>query len=68
MGDMFPISPADISIADQIAAVEREIKMREHVYPRRVADGKMKQATADAEIARMRAVLATLQSLAIAAQ
>lgn len=67
MSDMFPISPADVPIRDQIESVEREIKMREHVYPRRVADGKMKQTTADAEIARMRAVLATLESIGISA-
>lgn len=50
-----------ITIAAQIACVEREIKMREHVYPRRVADCKMSQAKADDELAAMRAVLATLK-------
>jgi hypothetical protein len=34
--------------------------MRERVYPRRVADGKMTQALADDELAAMRAVLQTL--------
>jgi hypothetical protein len=48
------------SLADQIACVEREIRMREQVYPRRVGDRKMKQEAADREIAAMRAVLDTL--------
>ena len=52
-----------ISIEEQLAAVAREIKLREAVYPRQVAAGKLKQATADTELARMRAVLETLKSL-----
>lgn len=35
--------------------------MRERVYPRRVAEFRMKQAEADRELEAMRAVLATLQ-------
>ncbi len=58
MTDLFPPS-----IADQIATVEREIRMREAVYPRRVAGGHMSQEAADREIARMRAALETLKSL-----
>lgn len=50
-------------LTDQIACVKREIAMRERVYPRWVAAGKMKQEKADAEIAAMRAVLATLNAL-----
>ena len=63
MADMFPISETEIPLRDQIECVKREIGMREQVYPRRVADGKMKQTTADAELARMRAVLKTLEGL-----
>jgi hypothetical protein len=59
MADLFPIS-----IADQIACVEREIKMREHVYPRWVGQGKMTKDKADREIAVMREVLTTLQGCA----
>ena len=40
------------------AAIEREIKLRERVYPRRVAEKKMTQKQADREIAVMRAILA----------
>lgn len=38
--------------------------MRESVYPRRVADGKMSQKKADHEIGAMRAALETLRELA----
>lgn len=49
-----------ISVEQQIACVRREIGLREHVYPRRISDGKMTQKLADRELAAMRAVLATL--------
>jgi hypothetical protein len=48
----------------QIACVEREIRMREHVYPAMVGKRKMSQRTADLELAAMRAVLRTLCELA----
>lgn len=50
-------------LAAQIACVEREIRMRQRVYPRWVGGGKMTQAKADAEISAMEAVHATLVSL-----
>lgn len=49
-----------ISIEDQIACVEREIRMRENTYPRWVAQNKLTQKTATLELDRMKAVLATL--------
>jgi hypothetical protein len=54
---------AEIPLAGQIKAVEREIAMRKAVYPKRVAAKGMKQETADHEIAAMTAVLATLRGL-----
>ena len=45
---------------EMLACVEREIKMRERVYPARVARGRMSRAKAAAEIATMRAILAAL--------
>ena len=54
---------ADISINQQIEEVEREIRMREQVYPRRVSERKMKQAQADRELSVMRAVLTRLKGL-----
>lgn len=52
-----------ISLADQIACVEREIKMRERVYPNWVTRGTMTDANARKELARMQSVLETLQKL-----
>lgn len=51
------------NLAQQIACVKREIAMRERVYSRRVADGKMKQQDADREIEAMRAVLETVEKV-----
>lgn len=52
-----------VSIADQVACIRREIKMRERVYPRWVLNDKMRQEQADYELAAMRAVLETLLPL-----
>ena len=52
-----------ITIEEQIAEVERELKLREHVYPRWVGEKKMRQEKADKCMAAMRAVLETLQSI-----
>jgi len=57
------VSPDEITLGMQIASVKREIQMRERVYPKLVGAGKMKQHTADIEMAAMRAVLATLEKL-----
>lgn len=56
MAELFPIG-----LDEQIVSVEREIVMRQNVYPRRVSDRKMTQQKADKEIAAMQAVLATLK-------
>lgn len=61
MSDMFVDSP--IPTSAQMACVEREIAMRRRVYPRWVADGRMTQAKADAEIAAMSAVHASLSEM-----
>jgi hypothetical protein len=52
-----------ITLDDEIAAVRREIAMRERVYPRQVSAGRLRQTAADRELALMRAVLATLLTL-----
>lgn len=57
------MSDDEISLADQIRAVGREIAMRERVYPRFVDAGRMQQAAADRELGAMRAVLRTLLKL-----
>lgn len=60
MADLLGSLP--ISLDDQIDCVKREIRMREEVYSRRVSEKRMRQATADLELARMRAVLDTLEN------
>ena len=55
---------ASVPISEQIACVERELRMRHRAYPRWVNDGRMTQAKATAEIAAMEGVLATLRALA----
>ena len=50
-------------IEQQIASVEREIKLRIRVYPRLIDKGKITALTAEREIATMRAVLETLQQV-----
>ncbi|MGC4409584.1 hypothetical protein D4A92_19875 [Rhizobium rosettiformans] len=49
-----------ISIIGQIAEIEREIAMRERVYPERVRTGKMRQAEAEMLMERALAIRATL--------
>lgn len=50
-----------IPLDAQIKAVQREIRYREFVYPRRVANGKMSAADADYQLEVMKAVLTTLE-------
>lgn len=57
-------SPALVSLRDMVACVGREVRLRESAYPKWVASGRLKQAEADLEIARMRAVLNLVAGLA----
>jgi hypothetical protein len=52
-----------ITLEQQIAAVAREVKLRESAYPRFIEAGRLSHLKADHEIAAMKAVLTTLQSL-----
>jgi hypothetical protein len=52
-----------MSIADQLTCAKRELAMRRNAYPKWIASGRMKPATADHEIAAMEAIVATLQKL-----
>jgi hypothetical protein len=54
---------SDITLPDMIAEVKRELAMRERVYPGWIANGRLKQATADRDMRRMRAVLELLLDL-----
>lgn len=49
-----------ISIIGQISEIDREIAMRERVYPREIQSGKMKQQEAEMMMDRIHAVRATL--------
>ena len=59
MSQLFPPT-----LTEQIAEVEREIKMRRVVYPRHVAAKSVSQQRADRQIAVMEAVLETLRMVA----
>jgi hypothetical protein len=61
MSDLFDRRKVPLHV--QIAAAEREVRQRRHVYPRRVADGKMTQAFADEQTAAMEAIVETLKGL-----
>lgn len=50
-----------VSIGAQIEEVQRELKLRQNVYSTMVAQGKMRQSVADMHMARMQAVLETLE-------
>lgn len=49
------------SLNQQIEEIEREVRLRESVYPRQIAEGKMRQSIADYHLGRLKAALATLQ-------
>lgn len=52
-----------VSIDEEILCVKREIALREFVYPRFVADGRMKPDRAEREIETMRSILNRLTTL-----
>lgn len=56
--------PAAVPLAEQIACIERELKLRAKVYPNRIACGRMSRRLAEREIDRMRAILETLKTMA----
>jgi hypothetical protein len=51
------------TITEQIASAKRELALRRNVYPGWVAKERMKQETADHEIACMEAIVATLEAV-----
>jgi hypothetical protein len=61
MSELFPAAAPQVSIDVQIAEVQRELRQREFVYARSIQRGTMKQEDASRYIARMKAVLATLE-------
>ena len=53
----------EVSLDDQIRCVQREIRLRERVYPRLVVQEQMSRLVAENELAAMRAVLETLEAI-----
>lgn len=49
-----------ISLVGQIAEIDREIRMRERVYPEQVRGGKLKREEAEMLMQRIHAVRSTL--------
>lgn len=60
---LFPALPTQVSRERMIKAVDRELRFRLRVYPRRVAERKMSQEQMHEEIAAMQAVLTTLRGM-----
>ena len=56
--------PAAVSIADMIAEVRRELRLREVAYPRMVTRGILTGKAADRQVARLKAVLKVLEDIA----
>ena len=50
-----------VSIDDQIKCAERELDMRQRVYPNLVRNGKITEATAEKEVTAMFAIIDTLR-------
>lgn len=57
-----------ITLADQIAEVERELKMRAKVYPRWILTGRLTKERAARNTAVLEAILGTLKAIEIASQ
>lgn len=58
MPDLLPIT-----LSEEIACVERELRLRMRVYPRFVANKRMTKEKADREIELMRSVVDRLKAL-----
>lgn len=57
-GDLFPAaSTADVTTARKIEELERELRLREKVYPRWVAAGRLQAVEAEARLLALRAIL-----------
>lgn len=50
-------APRFFTVRQKIEAIQRELSLRSHVYPNRVATGRMTQALADYQIAIFDAIL-----------
>ena len=55
--------PGHFSLADKIACLDREIKLRKRTYPSKVAHRRMTRAKADHEIAVLAEILREYENL-----
>lgn len=53
-----------IGYEEQLDCVERELRLRKKLYPRRIIDGRLTPYAADQELRRMAAVVETIRALA----
>ncbi len=51
---------AEFSLLQQLEEVDRELELRDRVYPNKIRRGEIRQSVADYHMARMRAVRKTL--------
>lgn len=56
-------SAPEVTIQEQVACAEREVRMRARVYPRWVQQGRMSPAKMKAETAAMEAIVKTLKEI-----
>jgi len=63
MSRIVPVPASEFGLKSQIAAVRREISMRESVYAARVMAGRMTMEDAARQIGAMQAVHITLEKL-----
>lgn len=56
---------SEFTNTEKFEAAAREVKQREHVYAKRVADGKMTQVFADRQVALMKAIANDYEKLAM---
>lgn len=61
--DLFPSSPLEVTLDDQIEAAERELKLRKRYYARLMNQGKMTEHFAAHQLACMAAICETLRQL-----
>jgi len=56
-------SIADVPLSDQIAEIRREIKLRERVYPRLIAQERLSRQDAQRHMTNLIAALHTLETV-----
>lgn len=64
VGETLMAEPMRHTFTQQAEAARRELKLRQHVYPRRVGAGQMSQKLATEQIAVMESIVETLERLA----